>query len=309
MSELDPLQLQREILHIFRQATAQRAQAEADAAAQLAEARKAVETAQASLSQAGLQHLLEQTRPSPTVPRPDVDPAQELTRCVSTATGASEAIHADVEALRLWRVRRELRLAALVVGLFVSISIIAAFISGAQPCGWVDVLLGRPSGCLGMLSGHGGLVRSVTFSPDGKTLVSGSDDRAVKLWEVASGREVRALSGHTSPVSSVAFSPDGKTLASGSDDKTVKLWEVASGREVRALSGHTSPVSSVAFSPDGKTLASGSYQEIKLWEVATGWVRTLSGHWDWVSSVTFSPDGEIMAWGNWDYTVKLWRVR
>jgi hypothetical protein len=64
-------------------------------------------------------------------------------------------------------------------------------------------------------------------------------DKTIKLWEVASGREVRTLSGHTSDVTSVAFSPDGRLLASGSGDKTIKLWEVATGREVRTLSGHT----------------------------------------------------------------------
>jgi len=70
----------------------------------------------------------------------------------------------------------------------------------------------------------GGWVRSAAFSPDGKTLASGSGDKTIKLWEVATGRELRTLSGHTYYVNSVAFSPDGKTLASGSDDRTIKLW-------------------------------------------------------------------------------------
>jgi WD40 repeat protein len=82
-------------------------------------------------------------------------------------------------------------------------------------------------------------------------LASGSYDKTIKLWEVASGREVRTLSGHTWDVTSVAFSPDGRLLASGSYDNTIKLWDVASGREVRTLSGHTEGVTSVAFSPDG----------------------------------------------------------
>jgi WD40 repeat protein len=69
----------------------------------------------------------------------------------------------------------------------------------------------------------------VAFSPDGKTLASGSADHTIKLWEVATGKEQATLKGHTRVVTSVAFSPDGKTLASGSTDKTIKLWDVTTG--------------------------------------------------------------------------------
>ena len=80
---------------------------------------------------------------------------------------------------------------------------------------------------------------SVAFSPDGKTLASGSEDKTIKLWDVATGKEQATLKGHTDAVSSVAFSPDGKTLASGSEDKTIKLWDVATGKEQATLKGHT----------------------------------------------------------------------
>ena len=78
----------------------------------------------------------------------------------------------------------------------------------------------------------------VAFSPDGLTLASGGVDHSIKLWDVASGRELRTLRGHSEVVYSVAFSPDGRTLASGSDDHSIKLWDMASGRELRTLSGH-----------------------------------------------------------------------
>jgi hypothetical protein len=162
----------------------------------------------------------------------------------------------------------------------------------------------------GTLTGHTDVVTSVAFSPDGRLLASGSADKTIKLWEVASGSLVRTLSGHTNYVKSVAFSPDGRLLASGSADKTIKLWEVASGSLVRTLSGHTDYVTSVAFSPDGWLLASGSHDHtIKLWEVASGsLVRTLSGHTSYVTSVAFSPDGRLLASGSFDDTIKLWEV-
>ncbi len=173
-------------------------------------------------------------------------------------------------------------------------------------------------------TGHTSDVLSVAFSPDGKTLASGSFDSTVKLWDVQTGQQIRSLEGHTDIVPSVAFSPDGKTLASGSCYRNkrpmikgleclegeIKLWNIETGEQVISMKGDHTWVTEVAFSPDGKTLASRSFDKtIKLWNVETGQLlKSLEGHTDTVNSVAFSPDGKTLATGSSDKSVKLWNV-
>ena len=156
---------------------------------------------------------------------------------------------------------------------------------------------------------HTESVRCVAFSPDSKTLATGSDDKFIRLWDLAAGKEVRKLNGHEFAVTSVAFSPDGLTLASGSWDKTLRLWDVATGN-LRNFEGHWDAICSVVFSPDGRTLASGSLDHtVRLWEVHTGKeLIKFDGHGGGISSVAFSPDGQILAAGNDDTTIQLWDV-
>ncbi|AKG20075.1 NACHT and WD repeat domain-containing protein [Calothrix sp. 336/3] len=158
------------------------------------------------------------------------------------------------------------------------------------------------------LGGHAEQVNGVSFSPDGKTLASASNDNTVKLWDTDTGKLLKSLTGHTEWVNGVSFSPDGKTLASASGDNTVKLWDTATGKVIKTLTGHIDSVNGVSFSPDGKTLASASGDNtVKIWDTATGKViKTLTGHTDFVHRVSFSPDRKTLASTSNDNTVKLW---
>ncbi|MEG4326884.1 serine/threonine-protein kinase [Microcoleus sp. herbarium5] len=160
------------------------------------------------------------------------------------------------------------------------------------------------------LTGHSKWVQSVAISPDGQTLVSGSEDRTIKIWNLATGNLIRTLSGHSIWVRSVAISPDGQTLVSGGGDKTITIWNLATGNLIGTLSGHSDSVSSVAISPDGQTLVSGSEDKtIKIWNLAAGnLIRTLSGHSNSVLSVAISPDGQTLVSGSEDNTIKIWNL-
>ncbi|HMC67241.1 MAG TPA: WD40 repeat domain-containing protein, partial [Gemmataceae bacterium] len=161
---------------------------------------------------------------------------------------------------------------------------------------------------LRQLEGHQGLVRSLSFSSDGKLLASAGDDGQVRLWETSSGKALRQFSGGGQP-SSIAFAQDGK-LAWPATDDSIGLFSADTGQEVRRYRGPKG-ITHFAFSPDGKTLAAGyNYnQGICLWNVDTG--RQLH-HLRWpqsvVWSVAFSPDGKLLASGSYDRTIRFWDV-
>ncbi len=159
---------------------------------------------------------------------------------------------------------------------------------------------------IAVMTGHTDAVCSVAFSPDGKTLATGSGDKSVRLWDVASHRQIGSpLTGHTDEASSsVAFSPDGKTLATASGDKTVRLWDVASHRQIGSPSPATPTTSSRWRSartarpwPPAATTST-----VRLWDVASHRQvgSPLTGHTDDVDSVAFSPDGKTLASGSDD---------
>ena len=160
------------------------------------------------------------------------------------------------------------------------------------------------------LQGYTSAVYSVSFSPDGTLLASGSSDYTVKLWEVATQERITTLAGHKSPVISVSFSPDGTLLASGSSDYTVILWEVATRERIATLQGHTDGVSSVSFSAfDGTLLATGGWDgKVILWDVLKREQIVVFGHTGQIYSMAFSPDGTTLAAGGGNGTISLWNI-
>jgi dipeptidyl aminopeptidase/acylaminoacyl peptidase len=133
-------------------------------------------------------------------------------------------------------------------------------------------------------------------------------DDTVRVWDVATGKQLALLQGHTGPVWSVAFSPDGARLATASNDGTARVWDAATGKPLALLQGHTGQLWSVAFSPDGTRLATASSDgTARVWDAASGrQLVSLQGHTASVVSVAFSPDGSRLATASADGTARLW---
>lgn len=153
-------------------------------------------------------------------------------------------------------------------------------------------------------------ITALALSPQKDVLAIASNDKSIKLWDIASRRYRIPLVGHSAAVKCIAFNPDGTLLASGGDDNTIKLWDIATGKEKHTFAGHIDFVRAITFSPDGKLLASGSRDTtIKLWNTDTGReIKTLQGHANWVEAVTFSSNGRYLLSGSGDNTVKLWDI-
>jgi WD40 repeat protein len=180
-----------------------------------------------------------------------------------------------------------------------------------QGAGVWDVSAGKR---LARLDGHDGAVKTVAYSPDGKTIATGGADGTTRLWDAAKGQELRKFEGPTTPVESVAFSPDGKLLAASARGGTTRVWRLATNDPPMAFGvGQSSHLWALAFSADGRLLATGTRgpgpvkSAVRVWDVLTGKERVrFSGHQDTAAGLCFSRDGRVLASGGGDGTVLLW---
>jgi WD40 repeat protein len=141
----------------------------------------------------------------------------------------------------------------------------------------------------------------VAFSPDAKRLLSTSKhDRLVRIWDLATGKQVGQLAGHKGEVQGVAYSTDGRHIVTGGDD-TVRVWDAATNKPLHRFEGHKASVTSVAFSPDGNFVLSGSLDgTARIWSLESEKeIRLLEGHATPVQCVAFSPDGRSILTGSY----------
>jgi WD40 repeat protein len=189
-------------------------------------------------------------------------------------------------------------------------------------------------------------VKSASFSPDGKRLVTASYDTTARLWDAETGKEIVALKGHTSSVESASFSPDGKRVVTASQDETARLWDAQTGKELAVLANND-PVLDASYSPDGKRILTRLHGSTLLWDAQTG--KEIADHFhglvmtasfaadgkhvvtahnvgpariwdaatgkevavldmDWSESASFSPDSERVLITRQDATARIWDV-
>lgn len=177
---------------------------------------------------------------------------------------------------------------------------------------WRADVLGRKQA---PVSGHTTIVRSVSFSHDGKRIVSGSHDTTIRIWDAETGKSLKTFEEmkHDSLVNTVAFSPDPgeRYIVSGGKDSTIRIWDAKTGQLLHSLEGHTRSILCSAFTADGSVIATGSHDKtIRLWDVSTAAAigAPLVGHSDTVWGVALTPDGRVLVSTSQDSTIRFWDV-
>ena len=172
----------------------------------------------------------------------------------------------------------------------------------------VLVIMLATSAAQAQLRGHGGPVRALAVTPDGRGAVSGSFDTSAIRWSLTRDAAEQVLRFHDGPVNAVAILKDGRVITSGEDAK-IAVWQPGNPAPAAVFEGHTGPVVALAVSPDGTTLASASWDRtVRLWPLSGGAPRVLEGHSQNVNGVAFTPDGRAVVSAGYDLTVRIWPI-
>ena len=156
------------------------------------------------------------------------------------------------------------------------------------------------------LRGHGGPVRALAVSPDGKTVISGSFDETAIRWSLARDAAEQVLRFHDGSVNAIAILKDGRVATAG-EDRRIALWTAGADRPGVVLEGHEAPIVGLTTSAGGTYLASASWdQTVRVWPLAGGAPRVLAGHQQNVNGVAFTPDARSVVSASYDLTVRIW---
>jgi cytochrome c len=173
-------------------------------------------------------------------------------------------------------------------------------------CALVAIWLLAICSAQAQLRGHGGPVRALAVSPDGKTAISGSFDTSAIRWSLERNAALQVLRYHDGAVNAVALLADGRAVTSG-EDARIAVWGPGGQGPLSVLQGHAAPVVALAVSRDGSMLASASWDHTaRLWPLAGGAPRVLEGHSQNVNGIAFAPDGDAVVTAGYDATVRLW---
>ncbi|MFC5068699.1 c-type cytochrome [Flaviflagellibacter deserti] len=155
------------------------------------------------------------------------------------------------------------------------------------------------------LRGHGGPVRALAVSSDGKMAISGSFDSTAIVWSLERGAAQSVLQFHNGSVNAVAILPDGRYVTAG-EDARIAIWKPGPSVPEIVLEGHTAPIAALAVSPDGRRLASAAWDgTVRVWPLEGGGAQVLEGHQGNVNGVGFLPDSRVASAG-YDASLRIW---
>ena len=158
------------------------------------------------------------------------------------------------------------------------------------------------------LTGHTSPVWSVCVSADGKRLLTGSEDKTLRLWDTATGKCLQVFKGHTDLIFGAVLAPDGKQVLSAGD-QTVRLWDTTTGKEIWQMTGHKGPVVRVVFGPEGRAISGGTDGTVRVWDLQTGkQAAVLTGHTSVVRFVAYSDKAKVAATSSYDGSIRLWNL-